>query len=64
MASSFTINTRLIAYGVLSFAFVAVVSLSGYLVASLFPEEVGNLAVTTSALRNTMIGDMMHDALR
>ncbi|MEW6354466.1 MAG: methyl-accepting chemotaxis protein, partial [Pseudomonadota bacterium] len=64
MRVSFTIKQKLFGYGFLGLMFCGVIAASGYWGSARLSSALHDVVVTSSALRNHMEADMMHDALR
>ena len=64
MKLSLSIKQRLLGFGLLSLIFIGVVAAGGYWGAHRLASAMADIVLTSSALRNEMQADMMHDALR
>lgn len=64
MRLSFSLRQKLVGFGLVSLAFMLVIAATAYWSTSRLIKEMNNMSTITTALRQQMLADMMHDALR
>lgn len=64
MNISLSLRQRLVGFGLISLAFMLMIAGTSYWATTRLTQTMSAMSMTTSALRNLMVVDMMHDALR